>query len=69
MLAKLQAVWPQAEAAATCCRRRCRTPTPGIDAVITLASIVLGTDFRAQGKRLPRNLGFGDLTPERVAAL
>ncbi len=44
-------------------------PTPGIDAVITLASIVLGTDFRAQGKRLPRNLGFGDLTPERVAAL
>ena len=44
-------------------------PTPGIDAVITLASIGLGTDFRAQGKRLPRNLGFGDLTPERVAAL
>ncbi|WP_282005403.1 hypothetical protein [Propioniciclava sinopodophylli] len=44
-------------------------PTRGIDAVITLASIVLGTDFRAQGKRLPRDLGFGDLTPERVAAL
>ena len=44
-------------------------PTPGIDAVITLASIVLGTDFRAEGKRLPRDLGFGDLTPERVAAL
>ena len=33
------------------------------------AAAVLGTDFRAQGKRLPRDLGFRDLTPERVAAL
>ena len=49
--------------------REVGVPTPGIDAVITLASIVLGTDFRAQGKRLPRDLGFGDLTPERVRAL
>ena len=38
-------------------------PTPGIDAVITLASIVLGTDFRAQGKRLPRDLGWGTSRP------
>lgn len=44
-------------------------PTPAIDTVISLASIILGTDFRGQGKRLPRDLGFGALTPDQVRAL
>lgn len=49
--------------------RQVGVPTPAMDAVIALASIVLDTDFRAQGRRLPRDLGFGDLTPEQVRAL
>lgn len=44
-------------------------PTPAVDAVIALASIVLDVDFRAQGRRLPADLGFGDLTPDQVRAL
>lgn len=44
-------------------------PTPAIDAVIAMASVILATDFRAQGKRLPADLGFGSLTPEQVRAL
>ena len=44
-------------------------PTPAVDTVIQLASIVLDTDFRAQGRRLPADLGFGDLTPDQVRAL
>ncbi|MDO5498178.1 MAG: NAD/NADP octopine/nopaline dehydrogenase family protein [Propionibacteriaceae bacterium] len=44
-------------------------PTPAIDTVISMASIILGTDFRAQGKRMPQDLGFGGLTPDQVRAL
>ncbi|WP_432557568.1 NAD/NADP octopine/nopaline dehydrogenase family protein [Granulicoccus sp. GXG6511] len=44
-------------------------PTPAMDTVISLASIVLTTDFRAQGKRLPKDLGFGELSPEQVRGL
>ncbi len=44
-------------------------PTPAIDTVISMASIILATDFRAQGKRLPKDLGFGDLTLEQVRGL
>lgn len=49
--------------------RQFDVPTPAIDAVIAMASVILGTDFRAQGKRLPSDLGFGDLTPDQVRAL
>ncbi len=49
--------------------RQCGVPTPAVDTVISLASIVLDTDFRAQGKRLPKDLGFGDLTPDHVRDL
>lgn len=44
-------------------------PTPATDAVIAMASLILGVDFRAQGKRLPADLGFGALTPDQVRAL
>jgi len=49
--------------------RQFGVPTPAVDTVIQLASIVLDTDFRAQGRRLPADLGFADLTPEQVRAL
>lgn len=49
--------------------RQCGVATPAIDTVISLASIVLAVDFRAAGKRLPKDLGFGDLTLEQVRRL
>ncbi|WP_040161859.1 NAD/NADP-dependent octopine/nopaline dehydrogenase family protein [Mobilicoccus massiliensis] len=49
--------------------RQVGVPTPAIDTIISMASIVLDTDFRAQGRRLPADLGLGHLTPEEVRAL
>lgn len=49
--------------------RQFDVPTPAIDAVIELASVILDTDFRAQGRRLPADLGFGELSPEQVRRL
>lgn len=49
--------------------RQCGVPTPAIDTVSSLASIILETDFRAQGKRLPRDLGLAGLTAEQVRGL
>ena len=43
-------------------------PTPVMDAVITLASAVLGTDCRTEA-RGPSDLGLMGLTPEAMAAL
>lgn len=49
--------------------RQVGVPTPAIDTVISLASIVLERDFRGEGRRLPADLGLGDLTLEQVRAL
>ncbi len=49
--------------------RQFDVPTPAVDAVIVMASIVLDIDFRAQGRRVPADLGFGDLTPAQVRDL
>ena len=49
--------------------RQVGVPTPTIDAVIQVASAVLGRDFRAEGPRTPATLGLGDLTPEQISAL
>ncbi|GAB95780.1 opine dehydrogenase [Kineosphaera limosa] len=49
--------------------RQCDVPTPAIDTVISMASIILDVDFRAAGKRLPKDLGFADLTLEQVRGL
>lgn len=49
--------------------RQVGVPTPAIDTVISMASIILGTDFRAEGKRLPADLGFGELSLEQVRGL
>jgi opine dehydrogenase len=48
---------------------RLGVPTPVIDAVIAIASVVLARDFRAEGKRTMSTLGLDDMSPEQLAAL
>ena len=48
---------------------RLRVPTPVIDAVIAIASVVLARDFRAEGKRTLATLGLDDMSAEQLAAL
>ena len=43
--------------------------TPVMDGVITIASVVLARDFRAEAKRTVSSLGLDGLTPEQLAAL
>lgn len=44
-------------------------PTPGIDAVIQVASIVMARDYRAAALRTPATLGIADCSAEELAAL
>ena len=48
---------------------RLDVPTPVIDSVITIASVVLARDFRAEGVRTLKTLGLDALSPEELAAL
>ncbi|WP_028063813.1 NAD/NADP octopine/nopaline dehydrogenase family protein [Solirubrobacter soli] len=48
---------------------RLDVPTPVIDSVITIASVVLARDFRAQGARTLKTLGLDSLSPGELAAL
>ena len=48
---------------------RLDVPTPAIDAVITIASVVLARDFRGEGVRTLSTLGLDGLSPEDLAAL
>lgn len=48
---------------------RLAVPTPMIDSVIAIASVVLARDFRAERKRTLSSLGLDDTTPEQLAAL
>ena len=48
---------------------RLEVPTPVIDAVIAIASVVLGRDFTAEGKRTMRSLGLEGMSPQQLAAL
>src|SRR3954451_17156446 len=48
---------------------RLDVPTPVIDAVITIASVVLARDFRAEGVRTLKTLGLDALSPGELAAL
>ncbi|MGB5626566.1 MAG: NAD/NADP octopine/nopaline dehydrogenase family protein [Woeseiaceae bacterium] len=43
--------------------------TPGIDAVINVASIVMARDYRAEALRTPESLGIADRSAEQLAAL
>jgi opine dehydrogenase len=44
-------------------------PTPAIDAVITIASVVLARDLRGEGSRTMRTLGLDGLSADELAAL
>jgi opine dehydrogenase len=48
---------------------RLDVPTPVMDAVITIASVVLARDFRAEGKRTMSTLGLDGMSPAELAAL
>ena len=48
---------------------RLGVPTPVMDAVIAIASVVLARDFRAEGKRTVSTLGLDGMSPEQLAAL
>jgi opine dehydrogenase len=48
---------------------RAGVPTPVIDAVIAIASVVLARDFRGEGMRTVRSLGLDGMSPEALAAL
>jgi opine dehydrogenase len=43
--------------------------TPGIDAVISVASIVMARDYRAEALRTPESLGISNHSAEELAAL
>jgi opine dehydrogenase len=49
--------------------QRLGVPTPVIDSVIAIASVVLAHDFRGKGVRTLRTLGLDELSPEQLAAL
>ena len=48
---------------------RLGVPTPVIDSVITITSVVLARDFRAEGVRTLRRSASTSLSPEELAAL
>jgi opine dehydrogenase len=48
---------------------RLGVPTPSMDAVMRIASVVLARDFRAEGKRTLRTLGLDGLSADELAAL
>lgn len=49
--------------------RRLEIPTPSADAIIQIASIALGRDFRAEAARTPETLGFGSFSTAQLRAL
>ena len=48
---------------------RLDVPTPVIDSVIAITSVVLARDLVAEGKRTMSTLGLDDMSPEQLAAL
>src|SRR5829696_1093049 len=48
---------------------RLGVPTPVMDGVITIASVVLGRDFRAEGSRTLSSLGLDGMSAEQLASL
>ena len=48
---------------------RLGVPTPVMDGIISITSVVLARDFRAEGKRTVSTLGLDGMSPEQLAAL
>jgi opine dehydrogenase len=48
---------------------RVGVPTPAMDALVAIASVVLARDFRAEGRRTLATLGLQDMSAEQLAAL
>jgi opine dehydrogenase len=53
----------------TALAERLGVPTPVMDAVIAIASVVLARDFRGEGRRTMRTLGLDGMSREELAAL
>ena len=53
----------------TALAERLGVPTPVMDAVIAIASVVLARDFRGEGRRTMRTLGLDGMSHEELAAL
>jgi opine dehydrogenase len=49
--------------------RQVSVATPGIDAVINVASIVMARDYKAESLRTPESLGIADRSAEELASL
>ena len=49
--------------------RQVGVSTPGIDAVISIASIVMARDYRAESLRTPESLGIADRSAEELGSL
>ena len=49
--------------------RQVGVPTPGINAVIDFASIVMARDYRSEAMRTPTTLGIAGLTTDELASL
>jgi opine dehydrogenase len=48
--------------------RALHVPTPTMDAVVHIASVILGRDFVAEGARTMATMGLADLTREELLA-
>ena len=49
--------------------RQVGVPTPGIDAVINVASIVMARDYKGESLRTPETLGIAELSAEELGSL
>jgi opine dehydrogenase len=48
---------------------RLGVPTPVMDAVISITSVVLARDFRTEGRRTMRSLGLDGMSPQQLSSL
>lgn len=49
--------------------RQAGVPTPTIDGIIQVASVLMNRDYAGEAMRTPESLGIGDLTAEQLARL